>query len=69
MIEGQVIDREELDALKDLEQVAIIYKKALKYLSYKDYSYEKMKRKLLMKGAFDEMQIEMTMDLLVSKNL
>lgn len=69
LIEGQVIDREELDALKDLEQVAIAYKKALKYLSYKDYSYEKMKRKLLMKGAFDEMQIEMTMDLLVSKNL
>lgn len=66
---GQVVDREELDALKDQEQVARAYQLALKYLTYKDYSYAKMQKRLADKGDFDDIQIEMTMDLLVQKNL
>lgn len=66
---GQVVDREELDALKDQEQVARAYRLALKYLTYKDYSYVKMQNKLSDKGDFDDIQIEMTMELLVQKNL
>ncbi|WP_050635231.1 glycosyltransferase [Candidatus Stoquefichus sp. SB1] len=66
---GQVVDREELDALKDQEQVSRAYHLALKYLTYKDYSYAKMQKKLADKGDFDDIQIEMTMELLVQKNL
>lgn len=66
---GQLVDREELDALKDQEQVSKAYKLALKYLTYKDYTYAKMQKKLNDKGDFDDIQIEMTMDLLMQKNL
>ncbi|MEG0276803.1 MAG: RecX family transcriptional regulator [Coprobacillus sp.] len=66
---GQVVDREELDALKDQEQVSRAYRLALKYLTYKDYTYAKMVKKLADKGDFDDIQIEMTMDILVQKNL
>lgn len=66
---GQVVDREELDALKDQEQVSRAYNLALKYLSYKDYTFSKMQKKLADKGDFDDIQIDMTMDLLVQKNL
>ncbi|MEG0547848.1 MAG: RecX family transcriptional regulator [Coprobacillus sp.] len=66
---GQVVDREELDALKDQEQVSKAYYLALKYLTYKDYTYAKMFKKLADKGDFDDIQIEMTMDILVQKNL
>ena len=40
---------------------------ALKYLTYKDYTYAKMLKKLTDKGDFDDIQVEMTMDLLVRK--
>lgn len=66
---GQVVDREELDALKDQEKVALAYHQALKYLTYKDYTYAKMRKKLSNKGDFDDIQIDMTMDILVQKNL
>ncbi|MCI9094526.1 MAG: glycosyltransferase [Coprobacillus sp.] len=66
---GQVVDREELDALKDHEQVNRAYHLALKYLTYKDYTYAKMQKKLSDKGDFDEIQIDMIMDILVQKNL
>lgn len=66
---GQVVDREELDALKDQEQVSRAYHLALKYLTYKDYTYAQMQKKLADKGGFDEIQIDMTMDILVQKNL
>lgn len=66
---GQVVDREELDALKDQEQVSRAYQLALKYLTYKDYTYAKMQKKLAVKGDFDDIQIDMTMDILVQKNL
>lgn len=66
---GQVVDREELDALKDQEQVAKAYQLALKYLTTKDYTYAKMQKKLYEKGNFDEIQIDMTMEILVQKGL
>lgn len=66
---GQVVDREELDALKDQEQVSKAYHLALKYLTYRDYTYQKMHKKLSDKGDFDDIQIDMTMDILVQKNL
>ena len=66
---GQVINREELDALKDHERVAKAYQKAIKLLMYKDYTYSQMKNKLAEKGEFDEIQLDMTMELLVQKSL
>jgi len=66
---GQVVDREELEALKDQEQVYMAYHLALKYLTYKDYTYAMMKKKLTDKGNFDEIQIDMTMEILVQKSL
>lgn len=66
---GEVIDREQLEALKDCEQVDIAYHKALKYLTYKDYSYFMMKQKLEDQGDYSDIQIEMTLDLLIQKHL
>ncbi len=66
---GQVINREELDALKDHELVAKAYQKAVKLLMHKDYTYSQMRSKLAEKGEFDEIQLDMTMELLVQKNL
>ncbi|MCD8028888.1 MAG: RecX family transcriptional regulator [Erysipelotrichaceae bacterium] len=66
---GQVVGREELDALKDQEQVDKAYHLALKYLTYKDYTYTNMKQKLKEKGNFDDIQIDITMELLVNKGL
>ena len=66
---GEVIDREQLEALKDSEQVDIAYHQALKYLTYKDYTYMMMKQKLTSHGDFNELQVEMTLDLLMQKNL
>lgn len=65
----QVIDREELEALKDQEKVAMAYKDAVKYLMYKDYTYSKLKSKLEAKMIYDDIQIDMTMDLLMQKGL
>lgn len=66
---GKVIDREQLEALKDCEQVDIAYHQALKYLTYKDYSYSMMKQRLASKNDFSDIQIEMTMELLMQKKL
>ena len=65
----QVLDREELEALKDQEKVAMAYKDAIKYLTYKDYTYSKLKAKLESKMVYDDIQIDMTMDLLMQKGL
>lgn len=66
---GEVIDREQLDGLKDCEQVDIAYHKALKYLTYKDYTYVMMRHKLASQGDYSDIQIEMTLDLLMQKSL
>ncbi len=65
----KVMDREELEALKDQEKVAMAYKDAIKYLTYKDYTYAKLRSKLESKMIYDDIQIEMTMDLLMQKGL
>lgn len=66
---NQVIDREELEALKDQEKVMLAYKDAIKYLTYKDYTFSKMKSKLEKKNQYDDIQIDMTMELLMQKGL
>lgn len=66
---GKVFDREQFDALKDLEQVSRAYNKALRYLTVKDYTYSQMKQKLMDKGDFDDTQLDATLDLLCEKNL
>lgn len=66
---GKVFNREEFDALKDLEQISRAYNKALRYLTVKDYTYSQMKKKLMDKGDFDDTQLDATLDLLCEKNL
>lgn len=66
---GKVFNREEFDALKDLEQISRAYNKALKYLTVKDYTYNQMKQKLMDKGDFDDTQLDATLELLCEKNL
>lgn len=66
---GKVFDREQFDALKDLEQVSRAYNKALRYLTVKDYTYSQMRQKLMDKGDFDDTQLDATLDLLCEKNL
>ena len=66
---GTVIDKEIFDALKDFEQVTRAYHKALKLLTVKDYTYKQMKKKLMDSGAYDDTQLDATMQLLQEKNL
>ena len=66
---GETFDQEQMYALKDIDQVREAYNKALKYLSYKDYTYEMMKEKLVHNGNYSELQIDMTMNLLLQKGL
>lgn len=69
LIVGDDVEREVLDALKDHEKSEIAYHQALKYLTYKDYTYALMKKKLENNGDFTDIQIEMAMDLLMKKKL
>ena len=66
---GKTFDRDQFDALKDLEQVSRAYNKALKYLTVKDYTYHQMSKKLMDKGDYDDTQLDATLDLLCEKNL
>ena len=66
---GKTFDRDQFDALKDLEQVSRAYNKALKYLTVKDYTYHQMRKKLMDKGDYDDTQLDATLDLLCEKNL
>lgn len=66
---GKTFDRDQFDALKDLEQVSRAYNKALKYLTIKDYTYHQMRKKLMDKGDYDDTQLDATLDLLCEKNL
>lgn len=69
IVKGKTFDREQFDALKDLEQVSRAYNKALKYLTVKDYTYHQMRQKLMDKGDYDDTQLDATLDLLCEKNL
>ncbi|MDD8049463.1 MAG: RecX family transcriptional regulator [Thomasclavelia sp.] len=63
------IEHELFDTLKDLQYVSSCYNKALKYLTYRDYTYAEMRKKLLNKGDWDDVQLDACMELLVEKNL
>lgn len=66
---GKEISKETFDILKDHEQVTRAYKKALKFLTIKDYTYNQMKKKLMDSGNYDDTQLDTTLELLESKNL
>lgn len=66
---GKEISKETFDILKDHEQVTRAYKKALKFLTIKDYTYNQMKKKLMDSGNYDDAQLDTTLELLESKNL
>ncbi|MBO6047885.1 MAG: RecX family transcriptional regulator [Erysipelotrichaceae bacterium] len=69
LVIGQTINREELDALKDLEQMRNAYKMALKLLARKDYPYEKLRNRLITSDRFTEIQVDMAMQELSNHNL
>ena len=66
---GKEISKETFDILKDHEQVTRAYNKALKFLTVKDYTYNKMKKKLMDSGNYDDAQLDTTLELLQNKNL
>lgn len=66
---GKEISKELFDILKDYEQVARAYNKALKLLTVKDYTYKQMKKKLMDNGGYDDTQLDATLQLLQEKNL
>ncbi len=55
--------------LIDNEKIVKAYGKALKYLSYRDYTKNQMKKKLLGLGEYSEYQAESVVSLLEDKNL
>ena len=66
---GKIINREQFNTLKDLEQISRAYNKALKYLSIKDYTEHQMRKKLMDSGNYDDAQLDATIQLLSEKNL
>lgn len=66
---GKELFDEDVDILKEHEKISAAYNKALHYLSYKDYTEKEMKNKLLLNEDFDEILIEMVLELLIDKNL
>lgn len=50
--QGEIIDRDTFNTLKDLEQISRAYNKALKYLSVKDYTEQQMRKKLMNSGDY-----------------
>lgn len=66
---GMEVSRDIFDTLKDHEQIARAYSKALKYLTVKDFTQSQMRKKLMDIGDFDDAQLDATMELLQEKNL
>lgn len=69
IIKEKVIDRQTFDTLKDYEQISRAYNKALKYLTFKDYTSNLMRKKLMDSGDYDDAQLDATLDILKEKNL
>lgn len=69
LYKGKVINRDEFNVYKDLEQISRAYNKALKYLTVKDYTEQQMRKKLMNTGDFDDTQLDATIQLLIEKNL
>ncbi|MDY5278305.1 glycosyltransferase [Sharpea porci] len=68
LVVGHEINREELDALRELEQFSLCYHLGLKYLSYHDYPSEKLKKKLQAKG-FEDIVVDRAMDQFMTRGL
>lgn len=66
---GKVINRDEFNVYKDLEQISRAYNKALKYLTIKDYTEQQMRKKLMNSGDYDDAQLDAAIQLLIDKNL
>lgn len=69
LYKGKVIEREEFDALNDYEKVSGAYARALKFLTVKDYTRKQIIEKLNRLDLYDDIQIDMTVNLLTEKNL
>ena len=65
----KIIEREELDDLKDYEKISQAYKKALKLLIIRDYTYKQMHDKLSKTEYYEDFHIDMTLQALIEKNL
>lgn len=66
---GQVIEHDEFKKLQDDEQIHKAYKKALRYLSIRDYSKKQMQDKLSKGDEFTSEQLEAVMHLLEERHL
>lgn len=66
---GKVVDRACLEELKDYEFVSKGYKKALKYLTSRDYTRAQMSEKLSRSEELDEVHVDMIIHLLEQKHL
>jgi len=66
---NKVVEREVLDDLKDHQMISQAYKKALRYLTIRDYTYKQMYDKLSKDDTFDEFHLDMTLEALMERNL
>ena len=69
LYKGKIIDRDDFDALNDYEKVSECYQRALKFLTVKDYTRKQIVEKLSRLDTYDDIQIDMTVNLLMEKNL
>ncbi len=69
LYKGKTVERDEFDALNDHEKVAEAYQKALRFLTVKDYTRKQITEKLNRLDLYDDIQIDMTVNLLMDKNL
>ncbi len=66
---GKIINSKIMKELQDNENIVKIYNKALRYLTYRDYSKNQLKQKLLSSSDFTEYQVDSTISILEQKNL
>lgn len=69
LYKGKTVERDEFDALNDHEKVAEAYQRALRFLTVKDYTKKQIVEKLNRLELYDDIQIDMTVNLLMDKNL
>mgnify|MGYP003275612200 CR=1 FL=1 len=69
LYKGKTVERDEFDALNDHEKVAEAYQRALRFLTVKDYTKKQIIEKLNRLELYDDIQIDMTVNLLMDKNL
>lgn len=69
LYKGRIIEQDEYEALNDHEKVSEAYQKSLKFLTVKDYTKKQIIEKLNKLDLYDDIQIDMTVNLLIEKNL